>query len=58
MRDPFATTVRGITTTANVRAVINQIQNKIITYGVCSDREFEFLQQHCDVGEIRQKEPV
>ncbi len=55
MRDPLQTTVK---ITANVRATVNQIQNKIVTYGVCSDREFEFLQQHCDVGQLRQKEPV
>jgi hypothetical protein len=53
MRDPLQTTVK---LTANARATVNQIQNKIITYGVCSDREFEFLQQHCDIGHIRQKE--
>ena len=58
MQDPFRTTVRGIHTTANVRATVNQIQNKIITYGVCSDKEFEFLQHYCDIGQLRQREPV
>lgn len=58
MRDPLQTTVKGIGTSANVRATLNQIQNKIITYGVCSEREFEFLRLYCDVGLIRQKEPV
>ena len=58
MRDPLQTTVKGLGTSANVRATITQIQNKIVTYGLCSDREFEFLQQYCDVGLIRQKEPV
>lgn len=55
--DPFETTVRGLTSTANIRATITQIQNKIYTYGVCSDREWQFLQHHCDVGLIRQTEP-
>lgn len=58
MRDPLQTTVKGLTTTANVRATLNQIQNKIITYGVCSDREFEFLQHYCDVGQIRQPDAL
>ena len=56
--DPFKTTVRGLATQGNVTPVIRRIQNKIIQYGVCSDREFEFLRQHCDVGEIRQPDTV
>lgn len=58
MRDPLQTTVKGLGTTANVRATIQQIQNKIITYGVCSDQELAFLQHHCDIGQIRQPDAV
>jgi hypothetical protein len=54
MQDPLQTTVK---LTANVRATVNQIQNKIITYGVCSEREWQFLVQHRDVGQIRQAQP-
>lgn len=58
MQDPLKTTVKGLSTTSCVRPVVQQIQNKIIQYGVCSESELRFLQQHCDIGQIRQKEPV
>jgi hypothetical protein len=56
VRDPLKTTVKGLDTAANVRPVIQRIQNKIINYGVCSEQELEFLQRHCDIGQIRQRD--
>lgn len=52
--DPFKTTVKGLTD-ANVRAATSAIQSKIVMYGICSDREWEYLQRHSS-GKITQKE--
>ena len=55
--DPLKTTVRGLSAAANVRPVVQRIQNKIINYGVCSEQELEFLTRYVDIGQIRQKDP-
>lgn len=54
VQDPFKTTVKGLTD-ANVRAATSAIQSKIVMYGICSDREWEYLQRHSS-GKIDQKE--
>jgi hypothetical protein len=45
IQDPLKTTVKGLTD-ANVRAAITAIQNKIIMYGVCSDKEQNLLDKY------------
>ena len=57
-QDPFKTTVKGLTNTANIRAVVRSIQSKIIEYGVCSDREQAILEQYTDFGKMDQKSTV
>lgn len=54
IQDPFKTTVKGLTD-ANVRAATSAIQSKIVMYGLCSDREWAYLQRHTS-GKIDQKE--
>ena len=54
VQDPFKTTVKGLTD-ANVRVACSKIQSKIITYGICSDREQAFLSKHTDFGKIDKK---
>jgi len=54
VQDPFKTTVKGLTD-ANVRVACSKIQSKIITYGICSDREQAFLSRHTDFGKTNQK---
>lgn len=54
--DPFKTTVKGLTD-SNVRVACTHIQKKIITYGLCSDREWQYLQQHTS-GKILEKAPL
>jgi len=47
IKDPFLTTVRNLKTTSgsHTRDAVRKIEQKIITYGICSDREYEFLQR-------------
>jgi len=54
IQDPLKTTVKGLTD-ANVRVACSKIQQKILTYGICSDREQEYLSRHTDFGKIDQK---
>ena len=54
IQDPFKTTVKGLTD-ANVRAATTAIQSKIVMYGLCSDKEWAYLQKHSS-GKIDQKE--
>ena len=43
--NPWKTTVKGLKSQANVRMTVRRIQNKIIDYGICSDRELDYLKQ-------------
>jgi len=54
VQDPFKTTVKGLTD-ANVRVACSRIQDKIVMYGLCSDREWAYYQRHTN-GQINQKE--
>jgi hypothetical protein len=54
--DPLKTTVKGLTD-ANVRVACTRIQDKIMFYGICSDKEWDYYQRHT-IGKIDQKEPV
>lgn len=45
VQDPFKTTVKGLTD-ANVRVACSKIQSKIYMYGLCSDKEWLYLQKH------------
>lgn len=45
IQDPFKTTVKGLTD-ANVRAATSAIQSKLVMYGLCSDKEWDYLQRH------------
>jgi uncharacterized membrane protein YjjP (DUF1212 family) len=47
-QNPFKTTVQNLKRSVDVRRVVRDIQNKIITYGVASDDEMEYLRQHTD----------
>ena len=53
IQDPFKTTVKGLTD-ANVRAATTAIQSKIVMYGLCSDKEWTYLQKHTS-GKIEEK---
>ena len=56
IQDPFQTTVKGLTD-SNVRVACTHIQKKIITYGLCSDREWAYFQQHTN-NKIPEKAPL
>ena len=53
VQDPFKTTVKGLTD-ANVRVACSRIQDKIVMYGLCSDKEWTYLQKHTS-GKIEEK---
>ena len=56
MQDPFKTTVKGITSPGpDFMRIVRQIQDKVVTYGLCSDREQAVLEQYTDFGQIHQK---
>jgi hypothetical protein len=58
MQDPFKTTVKGINSPSpNFMRIIRQIQDKVMTYGVCSEVEQSILERYTDFGKISQKEP-
>jgi len=46
LKFPFITTVWPLNDRADVVAACRKIQNKIVTYGLCSDKEQEFLDKH------------
>jgi len=53
--DPFKTTIRGLTDPkSNTHTIARQIQNKIVTYGICSDKETEFLTTYINTNEEKQ----
>ena len=56
LKFPFITTVWPLNDRADVKTACRKIQEKIITYGICSDREQAFLSRHTDFGKIDQKE--
>ena len=53
IQDPLKTTVKGLTD-ANVRVAVDRIQKKILMYGICSDREQEYLDKYTS-GQTDQK---
>jgi hypothetical protein len=46
LKFPFITTVWPLNERADAKAACRKIQAKIITYGICSDREQAFLDKH------------
>lgn len=52
IKDPFITTIRGLNSKpgANVRPIVRQIQSKILSHGICSPREEQFLMRYTDFG--------
>jgi hypothetical protein len=59
MQDPFKTTVKGITSPGpDFMRIVRQIQDKVMTYGFCSDSEQALLERYTDFGKISQKDPV
>ena len=55
IKDPFITTVRNLKITSGTKTAetLRKIQDKIVMYGVVSDKEQEFLERF---GKIDQKE--
>lgn len=47
IKDPFLTTVRNLKSIndAHTRECVRKIEEKIVMYGLCSDREYKFLQR-------------
>jgi len=56
LKFPFITTVWPLNDRADVVNACRKIQRKIITYGLCSDKEQEFLNKH--FGKIDQKTAI
>ena len=55
IKDPFQTTVRGISSSqANAHTIARQIQNKIMFYGICSDKEQDFLTTY--INNVKEKQ--
>lgn len=46
LKFPFITTVWPLNDRADVKTACRKIQDKIITYGLCSDKEQEFLDKY------------
>ena len=55
--NPFLTTVRNLKNAANTRVAVRQITTKIVTHGVCSDRELLYLRQHTDWDHVNPVTP-
>jgi len=53
LKCPFITTVYPISDRADVKLTVRKIQDKILTYGLCSDKEQAYLDKHS--GKIDQK---
>ena len=55
IKDPFQTTVKGIgSSKANAHIVARQIENKIMYYGICSDKEQAFLTSYINTYKEKQ----
>lgn len=54
LKNPFITTTWPLNDRADIKAACRKIEAKILTYGLCSDKEQEFLDKHS--GQISQKE--
>jgi len=59
MRDPFRTTVKGLNTPSpDFMRIVRQIQDKVLTYGICSAQEQAVLERYTDFGEFCQKDSI
>jgi len=59
MRDPFKTTVKGLNTPSpDFMRIIRQIQDKVMTYGICSEQEQQVLERYTDFGQFNQKSSI
>lgn len=59
MYDPFRTTIKGINApNPNFMRIIRQIQDKVMTHGICSDLEQKMLEKYTDFNQIRQKDSI
>lgn len=59
MQDPFKTTVKGINTPSpDFMRIVRLIQDKVITYGVCSEVEQAVLERYTDFGKFNQKDSI
>ncbi len=58
IKDPFLTTVRTLKSTSGVKTTetLRKIQDKLVTYGIVSDREQAYLERWTDFGKTDQKE--
>ena len=54
IKDPFMTTTRLPKDPASIKVALRKIEDKIITYGICSDAEQAYLNQYC-FGKTDQK---
>jgi hypothetical protein len=46
LKFPFITTVWPLNDRADVNTTIRKIQNKLFTYGICSDKEQKYLDKY------------
>ena len=59
VKDPLKTTVKGLNTPGpDFMRLVRKIQDKVYTYGVCSESEQAYLQRYCDIGQLRQKDSI
>ena len=59
VKDPLKTTVKGLNRPGpDFMRLVRKIQDKVYTYGICSEQEQAYLQRYCDIGQIRQKDSV
>jgi hypothetical protein len=52
IQDPLKTTVKGLTD-ANVRVACSRIQDKIVMYGICSDKEQAYLDKYAKKNSLQ-----
>lgn len=59
VKDPLKTTVKGLDRPGpDFMRIVRKIQDKIYTYGICSEKEQHYLERYCDIGQIRQKDSI
>lgn len=58
LKFPFITTIWPCNDKADPVTTIRRIQEKIITYGICSDKEQAFLSKYTDFGKTDQKQTI
>jgi hypothetical protein len=59
MQDPFKTTVKGINRPSpDFMRIVRQIQDKVMTYGICSEVEQQVLERYTDFNPVKKRTKI